>query len=402
MRILLYECRKILSIRLLLIVLLFSFLFYHLFLSYRYYPDASADMVAEKQLCDNLIAQTGYSLSLDQWDLIDAQKEKSILKLNQLVQDSKILQSYHIDTYQQLRDKLDQMLDGSSNETYIKEIDEEAANIVFGAGMEDVFLLQQINDWEIEKNFYRQDANQLKEDFNHFFEYEDVTDASYKRYIELFSKDSISLLPSSIFDVTSEDFPMIGILMLISCTIVILPYFIKEKNQDIYQVSIASKTGRCIYSIQWKAALLVCILLCILQIMVYLGALSSVGILSYLSAPTNTIRRTALWYDISFGTYLLLYSALLLFLVVGCMNIIILLSRISNHYMIGCALALPILYGIGRIFLYSISSFLMYYGTSASEISYKRPILLLIGSSLIAIIIIVRFAHKDKRMDVVW
>lgn len=400
MRPLFYECKKIFSFRMILIVMLFSFLFYHLFLSYRYYPNISSDMVAEKQLCDILIEQTGNSLSLDNWNLVKNQKEKSTKRLDQLVKENQILKSYHISTYQQLRNKVDQMLDEISGIKYIKEIDEEADNIIFGAGMEDVFLLQQIDEWEINKAFYHQTEKESEKTFHHFFENEDVSNEQFHRYIEIQTKNDISLLPSGTLLIIGEDFPLLAILMVISCTIIILPYFINEKNQNVYQVSITSQIGRHIYFLQWKAALLVSCLLCVIQLLIYFYALSSVGILSYLSCPTHTINCIALWYDMKFGLYLLLYGALLILLVVGSMNIIILLSRVCTHYMIACGLALPILYGLGFLYLYSISYFLIFYIKIVSDQTLRRPIFLLVSIMIISIMIIIWFKRKDKRLDI--
>ena len=62
MRLFFYECKKIMNIRLILILALFTVLFYYLFMQCMYYPWDNAGSVAQMDLSDRLMKEYGTAL----------------------------------------------------------------------------------------------------------------------------------------------------------------------------------------------------------------------------------------------------------------------------------------------------------------------------------------------------
>ena len=140
MRIILYECKKILKLPLLVIIILFTLLFYNLFMDSQYYPNDDASLAAGVDLAHILMDKYQTVLPYSEMGILQEIKQQQLQSLDSLVQHNEVLQNAGVKDYQQLR--------GMDMDAVGKEIQEAFWEIDFDKGIREVFLYQGIDSIE--------------------------------------------------------------------------------------------------------------------------------------------------------------------------------------------------------------------------------------------------------------
>lgn len=215
MRLFFYECKKIMNIRLILILALFTVLFYYLFMQCMHYPWENASCVGEMDLSE---------------------------RLDRLVQENATLQKAGITGWEELAEVLANSDEESGSDTVngvsVDDIWAARSEINFGSGQREVFLRQAVEGVEddmkykpfmgVEKGQEEQAAQKIVDSFSGSWDNENEVMAAVRRVEEVIRENRMSLLPDSAFEYVRWDLPRLGLLMVISCMILILPCEIRN------------------------------------------------------------------------------------------------------------------------------------------------------------------------------
>lgn len=398
MRILGYECRKILNIKLLMALLVFTLLFYNMFISVVFHPDDSADCDAQNDFAFILKEEYGYDTVLPYEDFGVAEEilQDQIRKLDALVQESSILKEAGITSYEELQEAhQDDMAD---------EIYEEMIRIDFEEGIRYLFLKQHIEGlyemMEFNPIMGVETGKEMEaaETFLSHREANDYSKEAIERVANVIQEDRLSLLPDSVLFHLKEDLPRLGILLIISCLILILPYQIRERLAGGNPLFATSNTGRSLWGKRYCAAVISCLLVCVLHFFLFCMVLAKSDILQYWNYPVNGNGRDFYWFDMNLGTYLtgewMLYSMIAL----GTMTVFYLISRLSVNYIVGAAVGVPATVVFGILTVQFTKLFLNV--TKSVEYNLLRPVGFTAILLAIAGAIVYGFKRWDKRRDI--
>ncbi len=394
MKFLIYECKKLLDIKLLLLLALFTFLFYSMFMRITIHPEDSASCEAQEDLASFLREDYGTGLDFEEFGVLEELRQTQIEALDEMVRESSILQEADITTYDQLRD-------------YAEEdatLREEESRIMFEDGMRHVFLKQEIESvYEMVERLpiYGVELGKEAESADQFLRGRyggNYTKDAVMRVAEVIGENHMTLLPRTILFHLERDFPRFGILLIISCLILILPYQIKERLSGVNALCVTTKTGRGIWRKRYGAALFSCLLVCLVQATAFCFVLHRSGALQYWNYPVNGNSTYFYWFDMTFGMYLALKIALYVFLCLCMTAVFFLVSRMSSNYVVGVAIGAPItaLFGVLTV------GFTGYFLAVTRGIGYNllRPIGFAVVLFCVAVVILYVMNKNDKRKDI--
>ena len=135
----------------------------------------------------------------------------------------------------------------------------------------------------------------------------------------------------------------IGGLIMICFFALIIPYQLKQRLGQVIPILATTKTGRRIYQIQLIASALAALFVGILQMAVYGIIWHLKGLSVFWRCESWGIASNSYWCDkLSFGTYMLLYMALILLFAIASIVIIDFIGRTIGNYMGAVAVSIPV------------------------------------------------------------
>ena len=303
MKILIKECKKIMDIRVLLVIAVFTVLFYHLFLEVTIYPAGgqTTDSQYDMPFYAELIESWGTSLPREDWSKLDAK----------------------ITNYQEFSKTQETFFDKDTLTDEEKKIDQELSRLVFedSKGSKLFFELQVLDRLDEYKN--------------------------------LQNGDSISLMPSGIFYIVEKDMRMMGILLLICFAILALPYLIRERLCHVLPLYATTATGRKLFDRQFQALVVCCGFVGIVQFGIYVLVYVIKGLAVFWKGDCINDTGLQLWCkNLPFGFYMLLYMLLVFLFVLAAVVLLYLIGRTAGNYIAGIAFAIPACAGIGFLLIH--------------------------------------------------
>ncbi|MDO5409466.1 MAG: hypothetical protein Q4F21_03320 [Lachnospiraceae bacterium] len=372
MRILFLECKKIMNWKLLLIIALFSVFFQRTYMDWYYYP-ASASGEADILLSAELMEEYGPDMEMSEWGEALKEKQKlTVERLDRAVRENAVFQKHKIGSWKELKRVGNELFDIYDED---KDMKPENAGLVqaiddfnFVTHYKDVFRKQTIDGFQEELNaewrsfgFEEEQLDFLIED-RYGGEKGGISEDFKERASELLLNKRVSLLPENAFDYIRYQMAVFGILLLISCMVLTLPYQIRERLSGVKGLCLTTATGRSLLCRQFFSILLMSSLICFVQTGIYLVILWKKGILAFAACPAVTHTASiALWFDINFGVYIGIYLLLnWLYALTGTM-LLYFISQKAANYMIGFAAALPLVIGIGMLYVQKAANLFAFY-----------------------------------------
>ena len=400
MKLLIYECKKILNIRLIVVLAVFTVLFYNMFFSVTSHPQDSADCQADHDFAAILREEYGYEthLKYEDFDVLEEIRMEQIAQLDKLVQESEVFQAAGITSYEKLRDMHD--LDAMN-----EELQEEYYRIAFGDGIRNVFLIQHLEgilDDQKVVQVVGVEAGKEVEAADTFMMYnssfEDYTNGAVERVAEVIKENRLSLMPESVMHHFLFDLPRFGILLLISCLLLILPYQIRERLAGVNPMIATTHTGRKIWSKRYIAAVLSCVFICVVQFLGFCLVLQKAEILQFWNYAVSGNGRCIYWFDMSMGTYLLMHLFLYTWIAIGAVTVFYLISRLSANYIVGVAVAVPVTALLGVLLSTCTNQFLEVERSLAYDV--LRPLGYGLGMLVLAIVMKYCMDRWDRKRDI--
>lgn len=399
MKLLVYEVKKILNVKLLIVLCLFTMLFYNMFIAIWIHPEDSADCRAQNDLATVLRNEYGYETHLpyEDYEVLEEVRQEQIRKLDEMVLKSSILQEAEITSYQQLR--------AMEYDTMTDAVEEELNRIMFDEGIREVFLTQTIegiyDDMKV-CPLFGVEAGKEREVADKFLSigsmYDDYTKEAIERVASVIKDNSLSLMPTSILHHLLFDFPCFGVLLVISCLLLILPYQIRERLAGVNPLMATTHTGRNLWKSRYSSAVIACVFVCAVQSIIFCMVLNRADVLQYWNYAISGNDRNMFWFDMSFGTYLIVNFVLYTIVAVSIMTVFYLISRLSVNYIVGVAIVIPITVVIGALLPLFTRAFLSVERSMLYDV--VRPIGIVFVLFVAAMCIVFALQKWDKRRDV--
>ncbi len=217
MRILWNECKKILNIRLVLILAVFTALYYMMYFSISY---LIGDNAHDIQLGKELIEEAGETLSVEEWDTILLQKKEQLCeKRDELVKNNQIFAKYGIETYEQLEEYHEAFGDKTMDELTEQQLEvyEEKVDFDFMDKVSHslVFTIQEIERWDefrYEAHSFMSTEAEAKQAIEETWG-NNINKQKQIRLQQLYTRQEITLLPDVVMDSISVDMPKLAILI---------------------------------------------------------------------------------------------------------------------------------------------------------------------------------------------
>ncbi len=399
MKLIWYECKKICNWKLILFLLAFTFLFYQLFIWCIIHPEDSAGCVAADDLAYILQEEYGYKdgmLPYEDFSFLEEIRLEQLQQLDQLVLEYEALQAEGITSYEQL---CDFALEELSEEAYNARLD-----IDFETGIRQVFLVQHIESiYEMMK--YRpimgiEDGRELEAaiNFQDSSGNRNSSDFALSVIAKHMKKDQMSLLPDSIMRThVSRDFPLIGILMIVSCMILVLPYQIREQLAGVLSLHKTTSIGRRLCKWQMGAVLLSSFIVSILQVIIFGIVLYRSNILQYFHFPINGTGISYYWLNVTFGTYFMINGLCYIFLALCLAMIFFLVSYIASNYIVGLGIGIPVTFALGWTIYTCMKCFLEIKNGFTDWIPYLS---LFVFLGTISLLIYFKINEREQKGDI--
>lgn len=363
MRIIGKEIKKILDIRLLVILAVFTLLYYMVFMEVVRHPVGGQCTASPYDIIfyAELIEEWGPELSIDDWDKVEKKRQEITMELESLFVDNTILKENGIATLEAFYEKRDE-LEGKDYKDMTeeeKQLDDEIADCFFKneAYSKLLFNLQALEEIDSRKG-YQFNVNQKRmKEFEEDGLFSDLTSQNaIEKEKQIMESDRMSLLHEGIAYIWNQDVKSLCILMLIGCFVLIIPYQIREKISGGMQIFTCTHTGRKIFGKQFVACLLSCGLVGCIQMLAYLLFWHIKGLSVFWSCKYNCIGLTSWDSEWTLGLHMLVEMLLMLIFALATVSLIYILARLVPNYVAGIACSIPVCIGVGKL-----QCFIFYY-----------------------------------------
>lgn len=394
MRVLLKECRKILDIKVLIFLAIFTALFYQMFMEIRYYPaggqctDSPYDIPFEIEL----VKEWGTTLSKKELNKIDDKQVELEKKFAELIADNKILSKNKITTYKKYMEAYNKMCDDELENDELEETmtevtwsNEATSKITF-----ELQVLRKLRDTI--------DANEMRAE-------QKGTDCEFigsKKAMEIqkdyITRDYISLVPGGVFYILQKDMKYLAILILICFFALMIPYQICDRLRNVMPIYATTQIGRRIFVKQFGAAMVSCGTVGIVQCLLYVVLFMKKGLSVFWICECwdQSVIHLIWCREISFGAYMFVYLFLVLFFALISVGLIYILLRIVPNYVAGVIVSIPacLLIGFGAMKIFSC----LFEIGIVDAVPYWELICIVVWMVIVCGMLKIRFG-RDKRMD---
>ena len=317
MRIIINECKKILDIRIILLLCMFSILYYMTFTQIYLYPTGGqvTNTKYDIPFTAELVKEWG-----PKWKVKDEKQyqekhqelERGFAKI--IKQDQELSKRGIVD-YEIFNKKYEELGQKTTLSKQEKELGKILENYVFYNDKTskiflDIQALEHIREFQgSEYGVSDKKYKELKADG--FF---DGTKLYQKAIEKRVKRDYISLVHEGVFYILQEDMVMIGGLIMICFFALIIPYQLKQRLRQVIPIL-------AVYGIIWHLK----------------------GLSVFWRCESWGIASNSYWCDkLSFGTYMLLYMALILLFAIASIVIIDFIGRTIGNYMGAVAVSIPV------------------------------------------------------------
>lgn len=404
MRILIKECKKILDLRILLLLGVFTFLYYFMFMQIRMHPNGGQETMSPYDIpfAAELVEDIGPVLAVNDWSVIEEKIDQLKGEYNKIIASDKVFQRAGITTKDEL-DKWMERLDEKEEEDYSEEeraVLDRREDLIFEDPVSSPLSFQ-IQYAEGMNNFEGSHYGVPEEEADAIVEElysEPGTTELYKAAMrERCTKKEVSLLPSGMFYIVQEDMRYMAVLLVICFLALMVPYQIRERLRGVMPLYASTHIGRKIFGRQLTAGLISCGMVGLIQLLVYLGIYAAKGLLVFWSCPAWSARSNDYWLDgLSFGQYMLLYMLLVWIFAVAGVAAVWCIGRKAPNYIAGISICVP----VGGILCWAALILFdrMFRIFSTDRIPLWQPMVLAVWMLFVGMVLMV-WLRRDKKTD---
>lgn len=397
MRIFIKECRKILDVRILFLLAVFTVLYHQLFMEITSYPSGGqcTDSPYDIPFHGELVKEWGPTLKVSEFAKVEEKQKELEDSYSKIIAKNRVLAEAGIKDYAAMKQKHLEFFDKDELTDEEKTIYNEIANLIF-TDEDGTRLFFELQELERIKEFQGSSYGVSEKEMQKF-EASDMTEIVKRARKRVITRDYFSLLPEGMFYIIQKDMTAMAMLLLICFAVLLIPYQVKEHLRGVQPLFASTAVGRRIFSRQFWASLGVCGLVGILQLGVYLFIFIIKGLAVFWKCPCwDSVSE--MWCDgITFGAYMFLYMILVFLFVLAAVVIFYVAARVAVNYIAGIALAIPLCGGC------CVLSYFLFRGLFTMRSTDRLPFAELpwmVGWLIFAGVILWWRFRRDRRSDI--
>lgn len=350
MRIIMKECRKILDLRVLAVIAVFTFLFYRMFMEYAFSVNEWwSDAVFS--LREELMEEVGATLVKEELPALYGKRQELVSKIDGHEAAKAVMEEAGVRGFEELA-----MLYYEAPGTNGK-----ISDLWFRAG-EVTEYIRQVEDLDdlAARCLYEGDFSVPPQDAERIIRerYGAIASPLFVEATTRFCRREQSMLPHSVLlRVLWPDMRKMTVLLVICNFLLLVPYQVHERLRGVLPLYAATRTGRRIFRKQFWAGLISCGILCAVQLAVYSGVFMARGLGAFWKCPAWSDTVTATWFPFSFGAYMAVYLLMAWLFAMGGGALAYCIGRWASNYVAGIAAAIPMggaACWIGQTMLHSV------------------------------------------------
>lgn len=345
MRIIINECKKILDIRIILLLCIFSILYYMTFTQIYRYPAGGQETMSPHDIpfTAELVKEWGPKWKVKDEKQYQEKYQELEKDFTKIIKQDQELSKRGIADYEVFNKKYEELGQKTTLSKQKKELYKILENYVFYNDKTSKIFLE-IQALEHIKEFQGSEYGVSDKKYKEL-KAENFWDGTklYQKAIEKRVKRNYTpLVHEGVFYILQEDMVTIGSLILICFFALIIPYQVKQRLRQIIPILATTKTGRRIYPIQLIASMLAALFVGGLQMIAYGIIWYLKGLSVFWKCECWGFASNAYWCDkLSFGIYMLLYMLLILLFAIAGIVIIDFIGRTVGNYMGAVAVSIP-------------------------------------------------------------
>lgn len=152
-----------------------------------------------------------------------------------------------------------------------------------------------------------------------------------------------SILPPDVIFSTDEYVRYLAVWCVVSAILLLSPTLVRDRLHRTRAMQWASRQGRRILNTQFAAALVSGLLLTALNFAVYSVPFAFTGALALRDCSLHSVLRQFLWFDWTYGQYLLALLGMIFLLTLGASALTAVLSQYSGNYVAMLLKAIPLI-----------------------------------------------------------
>lgn len=289
MQILLYEIKKILTWKMLILLIFVNWIVYFLFIEYdvNYFANGKNDSY---RIGIEMVNK--YGIDMDEKDFLDFKKvyNEEVEKANRYLQSKKAFVDAGMGTYENFRNNYDP--NNKEQDALHNKVFFEDKVKVFWELQERERLIEHFGDKEVlmaNERKYAKDHQQIRYDeliaSGYYPVYTGVAIENFERFIK-----------------------NVAIAIILSVVLLLSPIFIKDRYRRVRDLQYTTRKGRNLYKTKTVAGLISAFMVMTTLLIIYFGlySLHHISISVFFKVPVHMFNGLTYWYDPTFFQYILL------------------------------------------------------------------------------------------------
>ena len=403
MRIFWKEFKKLFDIKLIVLLGVFTVLFYIVYMQIYMYP-AGGQMTNspyDMPCAAELIKDIGPVLKLDDWSKFTQKKQQKTDEINKIIAADEKLTKEGISTIEQMYnwENNESEKESPKNTRIENEVDrlrfddKKTSKLMF-----ELQFMNRIEECRGSSTGYGVEKKALEKFEKELLSDNDYTEYYMKNIEKRVTKDYVSFLPAGMYYVLGADMQHMAVLIIICSFAIIIISQIKERIRGVLPLYVTSKTGRGVFKKQLQAVVAASFSVGVIQCMIYVAVFCIKGLYVFWRCENWPFEDNVMFLDnISFGAYMVIYIMMVLIFSAAVAVPAYLIGRLAVNYIVGIAMSIPVCIVIGKIMfniLYVIFSL------EQSYIMEFKPLFVILAGVLLAVIIAGIIMKADKTRDV--
>lgn len=344
------ECKKILDLRILLILGVFTFMYYFVYMEISAYPAGGQETMSSYDIpfAAELVKEKGPFLSIRDGSFIEDKIRRMTEEYNEIIAADQQLRAVGITTLDEMRKWRGRQMEkeetelGQEERDVMKRCDELTFDdpVTSKLGFE-IQYAERIRDSRgIQYGVPQEEADAL---IREIYDDPDTTELYKTAMRQRCTKQEVSLLPSGLLYIVQEDMRYLAVLLILCFLALMVPYQIRERLRGVTGLYAATRTGRKIFGKQFVAGTASCGLVGLLQLIVYLSVCAGKGMLVFWRCPAWAADSNDYWLDgISFGSYIVLYMLLIWMFAMAGLVAAYWIGRKASGYIPAISISIPV------------------------------------------------------------
>lgn len=325
MRIIMEEIKKIYNLKILMLLVVGTIVFYELFILFNIQSFPNGRPASDGYNISVAMQQKyGNEMDKEEFEDFKSQYAVNVTHANTLMQENEVFQSAGIITYEAFHE-----LEAVDRELY-SLLGQELKNMNM-----DLFFTLEEQDWMIEK--YENPINSV--------EYEKMSADRQERMDKIMGQGNTqSVLHNVVFENYSSLISKFSLFIVLNVILMISPMLIRDKISHVLSIQYSTKCGRKLFAGQLIAAIIATLLTITVQVILFLWVYSYNHTEMFYGTDISSCFNLPFWFDMIFGQYIALSIGMIYVMGIGIALIAFVISKLCKTYISMIAAQIPVVF----------------------------------------------------------